>query len=70
MLPWKRIKAHPFISSIGPSPSLDELAFDHQCRLWFIHDQYMDRMYVCFHRPGLSSIPANFTLATRSNFSN
>ncbi|PWY90288.1 hypothetical protein BO94DRAFT_584301 [Aspergillus sclerotioniger CBS 115572] len=45
MLPWKRIKAHSFISSIGPSPSLDELAFDHQCRLWFIHDQYMDRIY-------------------------
>ncbi|KAL4795288.1 hypothetical protein BDV19DRAFT_398947 [Aspergillus venezuelensis] len=45
LLPWKRIKAPSFLSAVGPSPSLDELAFDHQCRLWFIHDQYMDNIY-------------------------
>ncbi|KAL4740238.1 hypothetical protein BDV11DRAFT_204433 [Aspergillus similis] len=45
LLQWRRIKAPSFLSVVGPSPSLDELAFDHQCRLWFIHDQYMDRIY-------------------------
>ncbi|KAJ3469918.1 hypothetical protein MRS44_000017 [Fusarium solani] len=28
-----------------PDPSQDEIVFDHHCRLWFIHDQYMDRIY-------------------------
>ncbi|KAL4961175.1 uncharacterized protein BDV14DRAFT_211251 [Aspergillus stella-maris] len=45
LLPWRRIKAPSFLSAVGLSPSLDELAFDHQCRLWFIHDQYMDNIY-------------------------
>ncbi|OOO08593.1 Zn(2)-C6 fungal-type DNA-binding domain [Aspergillus oryzae] len=45
LLPWKRIKCPSFLSAVGPSPSLDELAFDYQCRLWFIHDQYMDKIY-------------------------
>ncbi|PYH94821.1 hypothetical protein BO71DRAFT_419028 [Aspergillus ellipticus CBS 707.79] len=27
------------------SSFLNALAFDHHCRLWFIHDQYMDRIY-------------------------
>ncbi|PYH46223.1 uncharacterized protein BP01DRAFT_338683 [Aspergillus saccharolyticus JOP 1030-1] len=54
MLPWRRIDAQSFISTVGPTPSLDELAFDHQCRLWFIHDQYMDRIY-SFEFTGLDS---------------
>ncbi|KAL4770209.1 C6 transcription factor [Aspergillus nidulans var. acristatus] len=45
LLQWRRIKAPSFLTVVGPSPSLDELAFDHQCRLWFIHDQYMDNIY-------------------------
>ncbi|RDW81263.1 Zn(II)2Cys6 transcription factor [Aspergillus mulundensis] len=45
MLPWRRIQASPFLDSLGSSPSLDELVFDHHCRLWFIFDQYMDRIY-------------------------
>ncbi|KAL4908875.1 hypothetical protein BDW74DRAFT_187360 [Aspergillus multicolor] len=45
MIPWRRIQAPPFIDSLGSLPSLDELAFDHHCRLWFIFDQYMDRIY-------------------------
>ncbi|KAL2848586.1 hypothetical protein BJY01DRAFT_233883 [Aspergillus pseudoustus] len=44
LLQWKRINAPSFLSAVGASPSVDELAFDHQCRLWFIHDQYMDIM--------------------------
>ncbi|PYH87306.1 hypothetical protein BO82DRAFT_397216 [Aspergillus uvarum CBS 121591] len=54
MLPWRRIKTQSFISTVGSAPSLDELAFDHQCRLWFIHDQYMDRIY-SFEFTSLSS---------------
>ncbi|RAH42164.1 uncharacterized protein BO95DRAFT_476086 [Aspergillus brunneoviolaceus CBS 621.78] len=54
MLPWRRIKTQFFISTVGPVPSLDELAFDHQCRLWFIHDQHMDRIY-SFEFTSLSS---------------
>ncbi|KAJ5338203.1 hypothetical protein N7452_004931 [Penicillium brevicompactum] len=45
LIPWRRIKCSSFLSAVGPSPSLDELAFDSQCRLWFIHDQYMDKIY-------------------------
>ncbi|GLA04720.1 hypothetical protein AnigIFM60653_004779 [Aspergillus niger] len=61
MLPWKRIKAPSFLSAVGPSPSLDELAFDHQCRLWFIHDQYMDKIY-SFHFSELSSADRSLVL--------
>ncbi|OJI81110.1 hypothetical protein ASPTUDRAFT_193027 [Aspergillus tubingensis CBS 134.48] len=61
LLPWKRIKAPSFLSAVGPSPSLDELAFDHQCRLWFIHDQYMDNIY-SFNFSELSSADRSLVL--------
>ncbi|KAH7329655.1 hypothetical protein B0I35DRAFT_420624 [Stachybotrys elegans] len=45
MLPWKRAHASPAVNLFTVNPTLDELVFDHHCRLWFIHDQYMDRIY-------------------------
>ncbi|KAJ4214579.1 hypothetical protein NW759_010134 [Fusarium solani] len=44
IIPWKRVQALTFATAT-PDPSQDEIVFDHHCRLWFIHDQYMDRIY-------------------------
>lgn len=45
MIPWRRVQAAPFLSAASSPPSQDELIFAAQCRLWFIHDQSMDRIY-------------------------
>jgi hypothetical protein len=43
-LPWRRIKT-PFLDSTFTfTPSQEIIAFDHQCKLWFLHDRYMDQM--------------------------
>ncbi|KAL6351704.1 hypothetical protein LRP88_15021 [Fusarium phalaenopsidis] len=44
IIPWKQVQASTFATAT-PDPSQDEIVFDHHCRLWFIHDQYMDRIY-------------------------
>ncbi|KAH7141037.1 C6 transcription factor [Dactylonectria macrodidyma] len=45
MIPWRRVQAAPFLSATSSPPSMDELIFAAQCRLWFIHDQFMDSIY-------------------------
>ncbi|KAJ5770823.1 uncharacterized protein N7511_002874 [Penicillium nucicola] len=44
MLPWARVRAPSFIQTIA-TPSVCDLAFDSHCRLWFLHDQWMDKIY-------------------------
>jgi hypothetical protein len=44
-LPWRRVRSPSFDSTFSHIPSLDAIAFDHQCKLWLLHDQYMDQMY-------------------------
>ena len=47
MLPWRRVNVPP-IETLFPSStsSLAQLSFAWQCRLWYMHDQRMDEMYV------------------------
>ncbi|KAJ5368359.1 uncharacterized protein N7496_008119 [Penicillium cataractarum] len=45
LLPWKRVRAVTYLDAINTTPSLEEVAFDYHCRLWFIHDQHMDQIY-------------------------
>ncbi|KAI8687498.1 Zn(2)-C6 fungal-type domain-containing protein [Fusarium keratoplasticum] len=44
IIPRRRVQSSTFATAT-PDPSQDEVVFDHHCRLWFIHDQYMDRIY-------------------------
>lgn len=45
-LPWKRIKAQDFSETLSPDATLEEVTFGHQCRLWYLLDQYLDQMWV------------------------
>ncbi|KAL4877961.1 hypothetical protein BJY04DRAFT_196780 [Aspergillus karnatakaensis] len=53
IIPWQRVKAVSYIEGIATDPTLEEVAFDYHCRLWFIHDQCMDQIY-CFNFSELS----------------
>lgn len=43
-LPWRRIKARDFSDTLQPDANLEEITFGHQCRLWYLLDQYLDQM--------------------------
>jgi hypothetical protein len=46
-VPWRRLRvAYPTTGRPRPNaqPDVDALAFNHQCRLWDIHDRFMDQM--------------------------
>ncbi|PMD12444.1 hypothetical protein NA56DRAFT_482841 [Hyaloscypha hepaticicola] len=60
-IPWKRVKVLPFQSILNKCSSLAEVVFYHQCRLWLLHDQFMDKIY-SFEFPTL-------TFARRTNSS-
>jgi len=47
MLPWRRVNV-PAIESFfpGDGSSLAQVSFAWQCKLWYMHDQNMDQMYV------------------------
>lgn len=54
LIPWQRVYASRYLDVLGPElPKVDEIVFDSQCRLWFIHDKYMDQIY-SFHFHALS----------------
>jgi hypothetical protein len=43
-IPWKRVMTSPFESILDTNSTFDKIAFDHQCKLWMLHDQFMDQM--------------------------
>ncbi|KAH8683613.1 hypothetical protein BGZ61DRAFT_307278, partial [Ilyonectria robusta] len=43
--PSHRVKVPAFLEVARSLPSLDEIVFDHHCRLWFLHDQHMELIY-------------------------
>ncbi|KAJ5728541.1 uncharacterized protein N7483_003049 [Penicillium malachiteum] len=47
ILPWRRVNV-PVIDAFlsGEDADLAELSFAWQCKLWYMHDQNMDQMYV------------------------
>ncbi|KAG8355335.1 hypothetical protein FVEN_g6713 [Fusarium venenatum] len=45
MLPWRRVRATPYIEGCNANPRLEDIVFNSLCRMWFIHDQYMDKIY-------------------------
>ncbi|ETS76475.1 hypothetical protein PFICI_11862 [Pestalotiopsis fici W106-1] len=45
IIPWRRIKAPYLVEVLGAAATTDELAFDFQCKLWYLHDKHMDRIY-------------------------
>jgi hypothetical protein len=49
MLPWRRVNVPP-IETLYPidGASLAQISFAWQCKLWYMHDQRMDEMYVPF----------------------
>lgn len=52
MLPWRRLEVPDFLQAVaGTVPTLDEVVFDHHCKLWFMHDQHMDKMYTTYLHP-------------------
>lgn len=46
MLPWRRVNV-PAIETFFPNEgtSLAQVSFTWQCKLWYMHDQNMDKMY-------------------------
>ncbi|KAJ5542176.1 hypothetical protein N7461_008179 [Penicillium sp. DV-2018c] len=54
MLPWRRVNV-PAIETFFPNDgtSLAKLSFAWQCKLWYMHDQNMDQMYVLTLTPRL-----------------
>ncbi|KAH8647075.1 hypothetical protein BGZ60DRAFT_424054 [Tricladium varicosporioides] len=44
-VPWRRIEVPGLDTILGSSPNIDDLAFSSQCKLWYLHDQYMDQIY-------------------------
>ncbi|KAJ5137995.1 hypothetical protein N7526_004228 [Penicillium atrosanguineum] len=63
MLPWRRVNV-PAIETFFPSDgtSLAQISFAWQCKLWYMHDQNMDQMYVpalitILHRCGITNSP-------------
>lgn len=42
--PWQRVNVPLLITTGVEDRDLDERVFEHQCRLWRIHDRYMDQM--------------------------
>ncbi|KAH8662587.1 hypothetical protein BX600DRAFT_466616 [Xylariales sp. PMI_506] len=55
MLPWRRVQAPSYLEVADRPVTIDEVVFDYHCRLWFIHDQYMDRIY-SFEFNGLEDV--------------
>lgn len=45
IIPWRRVQAPYLRDVLGDAATSEEISFDFQCRLWFLHDQYMDRIY-------------------------
>ncbi|CZS96860.1 related to pathway-specific regulatory protein nit-4 [Rhynchosporium agropyri] len=44
-IPWKRVRTPPFQITLDKVSPLHEVVFDHQCRLWLLHDQFMDQIH-------------------------
>ncbi|KAG4443684.1 hypothetical protein IFR05_000870 [Cadophora sp. M221] len=45
-IPWRRIRVLDFGRIIPPShATIEEVAFDAQCKLWFLSDKFLDRIY-------------------------
>lgn len=54
-IPWHRIKTPTFGSVINlPSASLDEVVFDHQNRLWYLHERSCEPIYA----HGFANLPS------------
>ncbi|KAJ5113614.1 hypothetical protein N7456_002148 [Penicillium angulare] len=45
LIPWRRVSAPYYLEVAGENATLQEVVFDYHCRLWFIHDQFMDIIY-------------------------
>ena len=47
VLPWRRVNVPDFASTFGgEEPTLDQLSFAWQCKLWYMHDQNIEQMWV------------------------
>jgi hypothetical protein len=44
MIPWRRVDVPTLDTILHSTATVDEAASDHQCKLWFLHDQFMDQM--------------------------
>jgi hypothetical protein len=44
VMPWRRIRTPSMLQTLEPCSTRDDIAFAHQCELWFLHDRYMDQM--------------------------
>ncbi|CZR63610.1 uncharacterized protein PAC_13507 [Phialocephala subalpina] len=45
IIPWRRVEVPLLHSDLHHSASVDEVVFSHQCRLWQLHDNFMDQIY-------------------------
>jgi hypothetical protein len=44
-LPWSRVTVPDFEDSFcGNAASLAEVSFGYQCKLWYLHDEFMEQM--------------------------
>lgn len=44
-VPWRRVRVPAYSTTFAKTAmSLEQVVFDQQCRLWNIHDEYMDQM--------------------------
>ncbi|KAF2786913.1 hypothetical protein K505DRAFT_379940 [Melanomma pulvis-pyrius CBS 109.77] len=44
VMPWRRTRVPPILDILEAGAEPNEIAFGHQCKLWFIHDQFMDQI--------------------------
>ncbi|KAI2786308.1 hypothetical protein POX_g08691 [Penicillium oxalicum] len=45
LIPWRRVSAPFYLDVVDQDVPLQAVIFDYHCRLWFIHDQFMDSIY-------------------------
>ncbi|RDW70960.1 hypothetical protein BP6252_07523 [Coleophoma cylindrospora] len=59
-LSWRRVNVPDFETTFcNPTADLSQISFAWQCKLWYLHDQYMDQIYA----PGFESLSVSRKLA-------
>jgi hypothetical protein len=43
-IPWHRVRSREFSTILSAEATLNEIAFDHECRMWHLWDSSMDQV--------------------------
>ncbi|KAF4634816.1 hypothetical protein G7Y89_g3285 [Cudoniella acicularis] len=65
-VPWRCVEVPDMDSVLGAGASINDIAFSHQCKLWYLHDKFMDQIYA-FEFNTMDSIQRNRLLVSAHN---